>query len=311
MKKKINVSIVIPNFNGKDLLERYLPAVIEAMCHLPRATRQIIVVDDASTDDSVAFLRKNFPQVQVIEKEKNEGFSSTVNLGVRKAKGEIVVLLNTDVKPELDFLPPLISYFSNPQVFAVGMMDKSVEEGKVVLRGRGMGEFKRGFLIHRRGEINGKYTLWASGGSSAFRREIWLKLGGFDRMYDPFYGEDLDLGYRAWKAGYKILFEPKSKVWHFHEKGVIKKSFSEFYKKAVAFRNQTLFVLKNITDSKMLASFFVFFPYHLLKTAIKLDFSFWLGGLMAVIKVPQVVKNRRVVKKLFVLSDREVFAKFG
>lgn len=335
MKKKINVSIIIPNFNGRDLLEKHLPAVIEATRHMSLAACQIIVVDDASTDDSVQFIKQltgsrvkelkslkrnnklvnalmnNKIIIELIEKEKNEGFSSTVDLGVREAKGEIVVLLNTDVKPELDFLLPLIPHFADPEVFAVGTMDKSVEKGKIVLRGRGMGEFKRGFLIHRRGEINGKHTLWASGGSSAFKREAWLKLGGFDRIYDPFYGEDLDLGYRAWKAGYKVLFEPKSKVWHFHEKGVIKKSFPEFYKKAVAFRNQILFVLKNITDSKMLTSFFLFFPYHLLKTALRLDFSFWLGTLMVITKVPQAIKGRIEVKKLFVLSDREVFAKFG
>lgn len=331
MKKKINVSIIIPNFNGRDLLEKHLPAVIEATRHMSLAACQIIVVDDASTDESVQFIKQlagsrvkeltnslinnslidNKLIIKLIEKKKNEGFSSTVNLGVEKAEGDIVVLLNTDVKPELDFLLPLIPHFADPEVFAVGTMDKSVEKGKIVLRGRGMGEFKRGFLVHRRGEINGKHTLWASGGSSAFKREAWLKLGGFDRIYDPFYGEDLDLGYRAWKAGYKVLFEPKSKVWHFHEKGVIKKGFSEFYKKAIAFRNQILFVLKNITDSKMLTSFFLFFPYHLLKTALMLDFSFWLGTLMVITKAPQAIKGRIEVKKLFVLSDREVFAKFG
>lgn len=310
MGKKVKISIIIPNFNGKYLLKKHLPAVIEATRYLPHATCQVIVVDDASTDDSVAFLRENFPEVLMITKKKNEGFSSAVNLGVKKAKGEIVVLLNTDVKPEIDFLSPLIPHFSEPKIFAVGIMDKSVEKGKIVLRGRGVGDFKRGFLVHRKGSIKGKYTLWASGGSSAFRRNIWLRLGGLDRIYDPFYGEDLDLGYRAWKAGYKILFEPKSKVFHFHEEGVIKKRFPEFWKKAIAFRNQTLFVLKNITDLKMLLSFFLFFPYHLLNTALKLDFSFCLGSLMTVPKIPQALKSRREVKKLFVLSDKEVFAKF-
>lgn len=334
MEKKVKISIIIPNFNGKYLLKKHLPAVIEATRYLPHATCQIIVVDDASTDDSVQFIKQltgsrikelkslkrnnklvnalmnNKVIVELIEKKKNEGFSSTVNLGVKKAKGEIVVLLNTDVKPEVDFLHPLIPHFSDPQVFAVGLMDKSVEKGQIILRGRGVGSFQRGFLIHRRGKISGKYTLWASGGSSAFRRKIWLRLGGLDRMYDPFYGEDLDLGYRAWKAGYKILFEPKSRVFHFHEKGVIQKSFPKFYKKAIAFRNQILFVLKNITDSKMLASFFVFFPYHFLKTALKLDFSFWLGSLAAIKKIPEVIRGRKMVKQLFKLTDQEVFEKF-
>ena len=308
--KELKISIVIPNFNGRQLLEKHLPVVIKAACGVSQAGCQIIVVDDASTDDSVAFLKKNFPEVLVIEKKKNEGFSSTVNLGVKKATGEIVVLLNTDVKPEIDFLSPLVSHFSDPKVFAVGMMDKSVEKGKIVLRGRGVGSFERGFLIHKRGNIRGKYTLWASGGSSAFKRKIWLKLGGLDRMYDPFYGEDLDLGYRAWKAGYEILFEPKSKVFHFHEKGVIKKRFSECYQKTIAFRNQILFVLKNITDPKMLISFFLFFPYHLLKTALRFEFSFWLGSLMVIKKIPQVIKSRREAERLFVLTDKEVFSKF-
>lgn len=306
----LKVSIVIPNWNGKQLLEKNLPAVVKACQKWAKTGWEIIVVDDVSTDNSVAFLKKNFSLVRVVEKRKNEGFSSTVNLGVEKAKSEIVVLLNTDVKPEVDFLSPLIPRFSDPKVFGVGMMDKSVEKGKIVLRGRGIGDFKRGFLVHQRGEVDKEYTLWASGGSSAFKRKVWLRLGGLDRMYDPFYGEDLDLGYRAWKAGYKILFEPKSKVFHFHEEGVIKERFSDFYKTAVTFRNQIFLVLKNIDDRAMLFSFLVFFPCHLLKAALRFDFSFWLGSLMAAKKTPQAIKGRKAVKQLFKLTDKEVFEKF-
>lgn len=296
----MKVSIVIPNYNGEELLKNNLPKVLTAIGD----DAEIIIVDDGSKDKSLE-VSKNF-KVKIVVNEKNLGFSSTVNRGVKESKGDIVVLLNTDVIPEKDFLIPLLPHFKDPKVFAVGCLDKSVEKGKMVMRGRGLGKFRRGFLIHKRGKVNASDTLWVNGGSGAFRRSLWIKLGGFDPLYNPFYWEDIDLSYRALKSGYKIIFESKSKVNHYHERGIIKMTVPSFKIKIVAYRNQFIFVWKNITDPKLQILHFIWLPYHFIKAILLGDLYFLIGFLLALIKLPEVLTASFKVQKLFIKKDKEI-----
>ncbi len=301
----MRISIIIPNYNGQDLLKKNLPKVLIAV-----GDAEIIVVDDASVDASSEVLNSFKEKIKIIRNEKNLGFSSTVNRGVKAAKGDIVILLNTDVIPERGFLAPLLSRFSDPNVFAVGCMDKSMEEGKIVLRGRGVGIWKRGFLMHSRGEVDRENTLWVSGGSGAFRKSIWDKLGGFDELYSPFYWEDIDLSYRALKSGYKILFEPRSVVVHEHEKGAIKSTYSNFKVKTIAYRNQFIFVWKNATDLDLQLLHLFWLPYYLIKACIGMDLAFFKGFFNAFIRLPQIVKFSLKNQKFFVLKDSQVVFPF-
>lgn len=302
----MKVSIIIPNYNGAELLEKNLPFVFEAASAYRNGEVEVIIVDDASNDSSVEVL-KQF-DVKVIINEKNLGFSSTVNRGVKEATGNIVVLLNTDVRPEKNFLDPLLKHFSDPNVFAVGCLDKSIEGKKTVLRGRGLGSFKRGFLVHRRGEVNKNDTLWVSGGSGAFKKDVWLKLGGFDPLYKPFYWEDIDLSYRALKSGYKILFEPKSVVVHEHEAGSIRKHYQNFKIKIVSYRNQFIFVWKNITDPQLKILHFIWLPVHIVLAFLRGDLYFLIGLFWAVTKLPAIIKIKENLRtqKLFIKSDKEI-----
>ena len=301
----MTLSAIIPNYNGEEILKKNLQKVIDAV-----GNAEIIVVDDASSDDSLNVLDSFGSKLKVIRNEKNFGFSSTVNRGVKAAKGDIVILLNTDVIPEKGFLSPLLSHFKNDKVFAVGCMDKSMENGKTVLRGRGIGFWKRGFLVHARGEVNKTNTLWVSGGSGAFRKSIWEKLHGFNSFYNPFYWEDIDLSYRAIKSGYRILFEPKSIVVHEHEKGAIKKNFSLFKIKSIAYRNQFIFIWKNATDLNLQFSHLFWLPYHFVKAFIGADLAFFKGFFSAFIILPKIIKDSLEDQKLFVLKDNQVVAAF-
>lgn len=313
----MKVSIVIPNYNGEELLERNLPKVIDSVSEYKDKEVEIIMVDDCSTDDSIRVIKtiadklidwKN--KIRVFKNEENLGFSSTVNKGVSESKGEVVVLLNTDVIPEKNFLNPFLIHFVDPKVFGVGCMEKSVENGNVVLRGRGVGRWEKGFLVHSRGETDKLNTLWVSGGSGAFRKSIWDKLGGFSSLYNPFYWEDIDLSYRAVKSGYKILFEPKSIVVHEHEKGVIKKKFSSFQVKTVAYRNQFIFVWKNATDISLQFLHVLWLPYHFLKALIRLDTPFFIGFLRAFILLPKIIISSFKAQKMFVKTDYEIVKEF-
>lgn len=306
------ISIVIPNYNGEKLLKKNLPKVFSS---LDRIETEVIVVDDCSEDGSIGFL-KNIAKgevkqkVKVLRNLKNLGFSSAVNRGVSVAKGDVVVLLNTDVYPKEDFLKYIVPHFKDHQVFAVACMDKSIENGKTVLRGRGIGKWSKGFLIHSRGEVDRTNTLWASGGSSAFRRSLWNKLGGLDEIYNPFYWEDIDLSYRALKSGYKIIFESRSIVFHEHSKGVIKKTYSDFKIKTIAYRNQFIFAWKNGTDLVLQLNQFIFLPYHFIKGLLNKDWPFFMGFLKALSIYPKIVKSSLVSQKSFVKKDSEAIKEF-
>ncbi len=289
----MNVSIIIPNYNGAELLKKNLTSVFDAARAYKQGEVEIIVVDDSSTDGSVDFIKLQKNAIKLIENKKNLGFSSTVNCGVAEATGEIIILLNTDVAPEKNFLAPLVKHFSDPSVFAVGCMDKSIEDGKVVLRGRGIGKWQRGFLVHARGEVDKTDTLWVSGGSGAFRKSIWDKLGGFNKLYNPFYWEDIDLSYRAVRAGYKIMFEPKSIVVHKHEEGIIKRKYSQFQIKIIAYRNQFIFVWQNAKDFSLLLQHFFWLPYHFSKALTSFDFAFFLGFFQAFLLLPKVIQSAK------------------
>ena len=110
-------SAVIPNWNGKDLLEKYLPSVVEAFAGNP--ANEIIVVDNGSTDGSAEYVRAAFPQVKLIALEKNLGFGGGSNAGFRAARNRIVVLLNSDMRVAPDFLAPLLDGFREPGIFSV------------------------------------------------------------------------------------------------------------------------------------------------------------------------------------------------
>jgi GT2 family glycosyltransferase len=303
----MNISIIIPNFNGRHLLEKNLPKVAAVMQLYKGGTKEIIIVDDASVDTSVNFLKTFIEshasqEVILIEHKKNRGFSSAVNKGVAHARGEILILLNTDVVPESGFINLAVAHFKDETTFAVGFLDKSIEDGKAVLRGRGIGEWKRGFLMHRKGDEYKTNTLWASGGSSAFRKQTWELLGGLYALYNPFYWEDIDLSYRALKAGYSISFDKSIVVIHEHEKGTIRSLFSPQDVKTIAYRNQLYFVWIN-ADIGMLLQHILWMPYHFMSALIRLDIPFFAGFFKALSNCIKVLHYRRKAQKLFRKSD--------
>jgi len=265
----MKISIVIPNYNGLALLKKNVPLLL-AVLKNDGVITEIIIVDDASEDDSVSWLttfvsehKDKQIEFNIIQNEVNKGFSYTVNKGASVAIGEFIVFLNTDVYPKKGFIEYSIKHFINPHVCAVGFMDESMEDGKIVLRGSGIGMWQKGFYLHKKGEVTTNYTDWVSGGSSIFRKDIFKKLGGFDTVYGPFYWEDIDLSYRAKKNGYQIVFEPKSVVVHEHEKGAILSKYSKEDVMRISYRNQFIFVWNNASPVQLLVHI-IWLPYHLM-----------------------------------------------
>ncbi len=310
----MSISVVIPTYNGADHLKDNLPYLIDILQDYKNEDIEVVLTDDHSTDDTIEVLKKtkessNIP-VTILESEKNGGFSVNVNKGVRKAKGEIVILLGGDVRPERDFLKPLTSHFTDEKVFAVGFLNQSDQDkGKNILRGRGIGTWKKGFLLHSHGEPVNDDTLWVDCGSGAFRKEIWDRIGGLQELYAPFYWEDVDISYRAQKMGYKVKIERKSLVVHEHEKGSIKKINKNFVLET-AYRNQFFFVWLNITDRNLLFQHIIFLPYHLLVAIKTGNLLFIKGFLKALGKLGKALSIRRKTTKDFVISDNSILERF-
>ncbi len=255
-------SVVIPTWNGRQLLGEYLPSVVEAVDGNP--ANEIIVVDNASTDGTPDFLRERFPQVRVVPLKRNLGFGGGSNAGIRAARNDIVVLLNNDMRVSPGFLQPLLDGFTDDRVFSVSCQIYFSDSKKVREEtGLTQGWWESGSLRvrHRADEAVTRLfpCFYGGGGSSAYDRRKFLELGGFDSLFEPFYLEDTDLGYMAWKRGWKVLYEPRSVVFHEH-RGTIGRRFSAEYIRSILAKNFVLWSWKNIHEWSMLAPHF-FFTY--------------------------------------------------
>lgn len=301
-KTPLSVSVVLPNWNGAALLRKNLPAVIAAA-----RGSEIIVADDASEDESVKLLADSFPGVLVVANSTRQGFAGNINSGVAKATGDIVILLNTDVRPNNDFIAPLVACFSDQEVAAVGCLEESHEPGGTVKRGRGVAKWEKGFFVHSRGEVNATDTAWVSGGSSAYRRSVWQDLGGMDTVYNPFYWEDIDLSYQILKSGYRIMFEPKSIVGHYHEEGKIKTSYTPSDIKRIVYRNQFIFLWKNISDIQLWAAHCLWMPVRLVQALLRGDTLMLQGYGMVLFRLIDVYRSRTKASVHWRRKDHEVF----
>ena len=229
----MTTSIVIPVWNGLDHLKSKLPKIMALGAH------EVVVVDDASSDGSSEYVKQNFPEVKLVIHSQNTRFPKSVNDGFGAAKGEIVFLLNQDVTPQPDLLKFALPHFADPTIFAVTFNEQNRSWAKA--------EFKKGFMEFTNGPKDNKVhdSFWASGGSAAFRKSMWDALGGFDPIFTPGYFEDLDLGWRAHLAGYKILWDPKCKAKHVAET-TFNKAFEPKQLQRIKERNYLLVHWKNI-----------------------------------------------------------------
>lgn len=305
-------SVVIPTWNGRHLLEQYLPSVVEALSGNP--ANEIIVVDNASSDGTAEYVRDRFPSVRILELPVNLGFGGGSNAGFRQARNDIVVLLNNDMRVEPDFLRPLLEGFTDEKVFSVSCQiffsDPSKRREET---GLSQGWWENGGLRvgHRIDEeIRDFYPcFYGGGGSTAYDRRKFLELGGFDPLLAPFYLEDTDLGYLAWKRGWKVLYQPRSIVYHEH-RGTIGRHFSEQQIRDVLAKNFLLWIWKNIHEWRRLVGHFVF-------TLIGGWLNEFLGeapqrptlrGLWrACLQLPGAVRSRLRARSLAVISDKEAF----
>lgn len=214
----LRASIIIPNYNGKRFLDTCLGA-LACQTH-PSELTEVIVVDDGSTDDSVAHVHQRYPEVKIVQLERNSGLAVGCNVGANAATGELLVMLNNDTEAEPGWLAALVAAAeANPRAGAIA--------SKMLL-------FDRRDTLHNAGDLMGadgiprNRGVWQAdagqydeapsvfggcGGGVAYRREAWDQAGGFDeRLF--MYLEDVDLAWRLQLQGWKAVFAPAARLYH-------------------------------------------------------------------------------------------------
>ena len=217
------LSVVILNWNGRRHLERYLPSVV---AHT-EGDAEVVVADNGSTDDSLQWLRLNYPDVRVIRLDRNYGFAGGYNRALREVASEYVLLLNSDVEVTAGWWQPLVEVLDmESDVAAVApKLLADMERTQFEYAGAAGGfidylgyPFCRGRILSNVEEDRGQYDnrrdiFWASGAAMCCRRELFESLGGFDEDFFA-HMEEIDLQWRMQLAGWRIVVEPKSVVYH-------------------------------------------------------------------------------------------------
>ncbi|MDG2305935.1 MAG: glycosyltransferase [Candidatus Binatia bacterium] len=312
------VSVVIPTWNGRELLDMSLPPLVEALRRHGNPDDEILVVDNGSEDGTVEYLAgraAEFPGLRVIPLDRNEGYGGATNKGALQAKNPALLFLNNDMVVEPDFVQPLLDVFGEePNVFGVSCQIDFIDPNRPRWEtGKVHAELRNGlvrlFHLDRFDEDKVYPVFFAGGGASAYDRDRFVALGGFDEaVYSPVYIEDVDLGYRAWKRGWPSLLAPKSRVHHKH-RGTTRRLWSEGVIHSFFLKNLAALLWKNVSSWKLLSS-------HLLGILIlpekaRREQGGWsalatLKGLAR--QVPVVMRARRRERALpRVLSDEDIF----
>jgi len=251
------ISIIIVNFNGKDYLKICLESIRKL--NYPKDRIELIVVDNGSSDDSTEFLSLNFPQVKVIKNNSNLGFAVANNQGARLASGEYIAFLNNDTKVDDNWLIELLAqvYHSN-EVVCAGSKVLSFDGNSLDFVGSMINFEGKGFQLDYGIDISkdvhnqSVFLPFVNGGAMIVKKQVFLDSGGFDEDFFAYY-EDVDFGWRLWVLGYKVVFAPKSIVYHIHHG--TSKIFSEDKLRFLKERNALYSVFKNYDDENLARAF--------------------------------------------------------
>ena len=303
--KNPDITLVITNWNGKDLLRECLPSILKAVAFDSKRLYEIMVVDDCSTDDSLKILEEEFPDVKILKTPVNMGFQRANNYGIKKSDSRLVMPMNNDIKLDEDALFHLAKHFEKGDVFSVSGKFFGFD-GKTFLYGNRGGYFKNGhFYLYEKEPDDNSQTLFACGGAFMVDRKRYLELGGFDNLYHPLYYEEIDLSYRALKRGWEVCYEPKSIAYHKVQSTITKQEKKRSIE-LISARNNYLFVWKNILDPSFTLQFIFFIPLFLIRDLFKLKSRFWVAFFMAIKRMPAALKSRKEEKRETLISDHEI-----
>ena len=313
------VAVVILNWNGKKFLEQFLPGVINNS----KGQAEIIIADNASTDDSVSFLKTNFPDIRIIKNKINGGFARGYNDALAQIDAKYFVLLNSDIEVTPNWIQPVINLMESDKQIAACQpkLMSFYNREKFEYAGAAGGfidkygyPFCRGRLFQTMEGDGGQYDddaeiFWATGACLFVRSEIYKELGGLDERFFA-HMEEIDFCWRAKNQGYKIMYCPDSTVYHVGGGTLPKKSWKKTY---LNIRNNNIMLYKNLPNNRL---YKVFIARLVLDgiAAIKFLFDGGFMDLFAVVKAHwdfffMIKKLKEERKKKILMPVSKIFQK--
>ncbi len=312
------VSIIIPHYNGIDILSDCLTSLLKSTYK----RKEIVIVDNGSTDGSVAFVRTHFPSVRIFQSTTNLGYAGGCMYGVPKTNGEFVVFLNNDTTVDKRWLEPLVKAakqssvaICQPKILALRNPSSfeyaGAAGGYMDIYGY---PFCRGRVFDTIEEDKGQYNstvpiFWASGTCLFMKRSILDKIGGFDSSFFMYYEEE-DLCWRAHLQGYQVLFVHQSKIYHYGEKTASRYRFRKYY---YFHRNHTFFLVKNYSFPLLLRVLpvkflldLVMIPYFIFHGHFKRAAALSLALLWPLFHISTLLRHRRATQSLRNVSDSTI-----
>lgn len=296
------ISIVIPNYNGKD----HLKICFDALREQTYNNYEIILVDNNSADDSVKFTEENYPEVKVKKLDYNTGFAKAVNEGIKKSNGEYVLLLNNDTECDKNFLKEMLSGFKTENTGSVAckMLNyfdrKKIDDAGDFIKPLGS-PYARGHNETDAGQYDkDEYIFGACAGAAIYKKEVFEKTGYFDEDFFAYY-EDVDFSFRMQLEGYKCFYNPKAVC--YHKRGATTNSRSGF-QTSLCEQNLVSLRIKNYPASMLLKRlpffmlarikrYFLFLTRHsfsVFASAVK-------GYFKGTIKIPESLSKRNEIQK--------------
>lgn len=311
MNKQVSASVIIPNWNGEQLLGDCL----KSLSGQTFKDFEIILVDNGSKDGSAEYVSDNFPQVKIIRLQKNFGFAKAINEGVKASDTKYVVFLNNDTAVDKNFLSNLIicadkhpecisinskllNFYDRKKIDGVGILINEVGQARSI-----------GWQEEDKGQYEQEnYIFGATGGASLFRRENFIKVGYFDESYFM-YSEEVDFAFRAQFLGYKSIYCPQAVVYHKH-KATAKKSLNniEYWQ----FRSMTQTIIKDFPSFilfkklRWLKIILVHFNTYFYQIKNGFFWSPFLADLWILFHLPYILKKRKRIQGNRKVGDKYI-----
>lgn len=309
------ISIIIVNYNGK----KWLKKCLDSLFYQTYKNFEIIFVDNASSDESVEFVKQYYPEVKIIINKENLGFAGGNNVGYENSKGEYILLLNNDTVVTKDFLKILVGYLDGNKDVGIVQPKIYLTRGEKLLDSTGSFLTQTGFLQHSglfetdHGQYDEIREIFsAKGACMLIKKELIEKIGFLDENYFAYF-EETDLCWRTWLAGYKTVFLPKAVI--YHDMGLTVRKLPSSFIDYHSFKNRICTLIKNLEAKNLL----IIMPIHLFCCAgisflffIKLKFrnswAIWRAIGWNIRHLEEIYQKRANVQKhIRLVTDKEIF----